>query len=653
MTGTENVPPRRSIRLRTAPSTNIESVKQSVPPLRISKSISRPKNVGPETPLRDVSPGSSRRNSPCGLMIKESVAAIPTSSAKHTPASPPVGTTKPENASSVRNFWQNAVSGEDEGKRKPRKEGEDLKSLRSSYVKNNPFLARDRESSPKLSMSPSQHRLSLQLDEGTPTPSPTKIPAPVDRSYSPRKDSPSVDAILEASNVHSSRIKKPLGNVSEDSSDPISPVVGRSERRKTVTFDQAPQVHEFDRRSSHGTTSSEHSSLHEPDRRQRDEEEDTNSRPLPSIPRPLPQVPILDSEDERPSSKESDDTDYGQMEERIRSMMERVVLRDSLPKSTSLPQSSADVNQDDIFSLYTTTNEMDDSPLSQASTLSSQDVFSSQDAFSSQSTDLTVLSSLDSQDEEIERQMALQKQSEELLQAVRSRPFSLAGLPELGFIDKGNEDTGLGLGDYMTSDPVEKPVTASDEDTANHAVAEKPHESSAESQGPPITPPIQQGESELHTPVDKILPPPDTLPSTPPASPHKHPDDEETAPSPVVPEQEATIRSRGGSKLRVRPSLSRQEANSIIARRRKSDVPPLPNLREFSTEPEVRVKTEDEDLDLIGGKPVPPPKVDVGPLLKIESLVFESENDGFGEMAVEEMERVIEAQKVLSESEIG
>src|SRR5579871_4738801 len=322
MTGTENVPPRRSIRLRTVPSTNTESVKQSVPPLRISKTLSRPKNIGQDTSLKDVSPGSSRRNSPCGLMIKESVAALPTSSEKPTHSSPPAGTTKPESANSVRNFWQNAVNGDDESKRKPGKDSDDLKSLRSSYVKNNPFLARDRESSPKLTMSPSQHRLSVQLDEGTPTPSPSKIPAPVDRSHSPRKDSPLVDTLMEASNLHSSRVKRPIGNVSEDSSDPISPVMGRSERRKTVTFDQAPQVHEFDRRSSHGTTASDHSSQYCDDKH-----DETHFNKAISSSRPLPQIPTAaDSDDERPGSKESN---YGDMEERIRSMMERVVLRDA------------------------------------------------------------------------------------------------------------------------------------------------------------------------------------------------------------------------------------------------------------------------------------------------------------------------------------
>ena len=97
----------------------------------------------------------------------------------------------------------------------------------------------------------------------------------------------------------------------------------------------------------------------------------------------------------------------------------------------------------------------------------------------------------------------------------------------------------------------------------------------------PITPPVESSEIEPQTPQEQTLPPPETLPSTPPASPHKPSpaEEEDTVPSPVVPEREATIRSRGGSKLRVRPSLSRQEAESIVARRRKSELPPLPNLR--------------------------------------------------------------------------
>jgi hypothetical protein len=75
-------------------------------------------------------------------------------------------------------------------------------------------------------------------------------------------------------------------------------------------------------------------------------------------------------------------------------------------------------------------------------------------------------------------------------------------------------------------------------------------------------------------------------------------------------------------------------------------------LREQSVEPEVKVKEEEEDdMGEFGGKVVIPsmPKMDL-PMLKIEEMGFEKDSSGvgFGELAVEEMERVIEAQKVWS-----
>jgi len=192
-------------------------------------------------------------------------------------------------------------------------------------------------------------------------------------------------------------------------------------------------------------------------------------------------------------------------------------------------------------------------------------------------------------------------------------------------------------------------------------VGEKPKDvvKDTETITPPVTPPLEAAEIEPQTPQDQIIPAPDTLPSTPPTSPHKHllneEEDDEVAASPIVPEREATIRSRGGSKLRVRPSLSRQEAESIVARRRKSELPPLPNLndiREGSVEPssEVKVKVEEvEDMTEFGGQLERAPVKAEVPLPKLGGLGFENDlglGNGFGEMAVEEMERVIEAQKV-------
>lgn len=680
MADTENLPPRRSTRLRSGTSTTqdpsyepLKSSTSSIAPLRISKSTSRGKALSAmaeDTTLKDISPGSSRRNSPSTFQIKDKIASFQDHINRSPPASPQIGLPKSDSANSVRSFWQNAATSstptEESGHKRNSSKTEIEKNIRSSLVKNNIFLAKDmreRESSPKLTMSPSQQRLSSQLGEITqkqPTSnaSPSRIPAPVDTAQSPRKEMrPTSVAEPKASCLHSTRIKGPRENMVDESSSP-QPLPSRRERRKTVTFDQAPEVHEYDRRSSHGTTASDRSSQYSDNH----EDENADGRPLPNLPasRPLPQVPSSeDSDDERPESKQSNHSDYGDMEERIRSMMERVVLRDTEQKKT-LDNS----DQDDIFSLYTNVNELsDDEPHSQESKV-----------FSSRETDSTGLSSqsqTDSLDEELELER-LQKQSEELLQAVRSRPFSLAELPDLGFGDE-KEDDGLGLREYCTPEPVvnkETPTSPAPSVSAqvdNLAITEKPpapiskdirpqpqQTESTESITPPITPPLASSEqfTEPETPNDQIIPPPSTLPSTPPSSPTKLAEEEDSVPSPVVPESQATIRSRGGSKLRVRPSLSRQEAEQIVERRRrKSEVPPLPplpNLAEGSVEPEVRVKIEeDEDLCEFGGK-LAPLKSEGLPLMKIERLGFEKEGlgGGFGEMAVEEMERVIEAQKV-------
>jgi hypothetical protein len=338
------------------------------------------------------------------------------------------------------------------------------------------------------------------------------------------------------------------------------------------------------------------------------------------------------------------------MEERIRSMMERVILRDTA--SPKPKHHSAD--QEDIFSLYTTVNDMDDS----------QESSEASAGFSSQASHETGGTSQgNSQDEDLERHMALAKQGDELLEVIKSRPFSLQGLPELGFGDEAEEESGLGLDHFCSPVPESRltepappaPVVKArplppnpTAEITNLAITPKPDVDA--SANAPITPPLDSSETfpSPQTPQEQILLPPEQLPSTPPASPQK----EEEAPSPVVPEREATIRSRGGSKLRVRPSLSRQEAQSLIERRRKSDLPPLPNLREQSVEPEVKVKEEEEDdMGEFGGKVVIPsmPKMDL-PMLKIEEMGFEKDSSGvgFGELAVEEMERVIEAQKVWS-----
>jgi hypothetical protein len=703
---TENLPPRRSTRLRsgtTASSTSTnnptsyEGLKaQNVSPLRISKSNSRSKtlvSMAEDTTLRDISPGSSRRNSPSTFQIKEKVAALHTAVTKSPPASPQVGMAKSDSAGSVRSFWETAAAngGTPEGghkRQQSKSEGEVKSTIRSSIVKNNIFLAndlREREGSPKLTMSPSQHRLSAQLGEVQPSQqqqqqqqqptsstantSTSRIPAPVEPSQSPRKEirpqnTSTSEVTPKASCLHSTRIKGPRENVGEDSDSP-SPFGSRRDRRKTVTFDQAPQVLEFDRRSSHGTTASDRSSAvydesaetrqHNESNSDTDSYEESTSRPLPSIPpRPLPQVPPHDSEDERPSSKESNESEYENMEERIRRMMERVELRDQEKKSD-------DAEQDDIFSLYTTTNEMeDDEPSSQGESL-----------FDSQGTGSTGMTSqLESQDDELERQFVLQKQADDLLKAVKTRPFSALGqLPDLGFGDDDDDEgfgSRLGLKEFCSPDPEPQikqdpptsPAPSVNTQVNNLFIAPKPtpiekdipspSSQEKESLTPPVTPPL--GSSELtdpETPQHQILPPPETLPSTPPTSPHKPLLSEDEVPSPVIPEREATIRSRG-TKLRVRPSLSRQEAESIVARRRKSELPPLPTLngiREQSLDLDVKVKVEEDDLSEFGGRLT---KMEVGPLLKIDSLGFENdaETSGFGELAVEEMERVIEAQKV-------
>jgi hypothetical protein len=694
MTDTENLPPRRSTRLRSGTTTtNPLDTKQptglGVSPLRIAKSNSRSKQLSSmieDTTLKDISPGSSRRNSPSTFQIKEKLAQLQTNVNKSPPTSPPLGMVKSDSASSVRTFWQNATTStpEESGhKRQGGRAEEEVKNIRASFVKNNIFVAKDlkeREGSPKLTMSPSQHRLSAQFEQTVASTttvnsttavasSPSKIPAPVDASQSSRKDirPPTATDSPKASCLHSTRIKGPRQNVNTSDDSDESPGTGRRERRKTVTFDEAPQVLQFDRRSSHGTTSSERSyAPSEDDDHKRGDSihvshpfEESTSRPLPSIPsRPLPQVPPHQFIEDRPTSKDSNESDYGDMEDRIRSMMERVVLRDSVEPKKEDPS-----DQEDIFSLYTTINDMEEDSQESA-------------VFSSQATDSTALSSqVASQDDELERQLALQKQSEELLKAVASRPFSLAELPDLGFGDDADEDMGggLGLGEYCSPDPIPSPrkkeiptspAASLNTQVFNLGIVEKPTPNlpeppsdsqppaEKESFTPPITPPLPSTELALpETPKDQILPAPDTLPSTPPASPTKHTEEEDHVPSPVVPEREATIRSRGGSKLRVRPSLSRQEAESIVARRRKSEIPPLPNLndiREASVDvEEVKIKQEEEDdLCEFGGK-MTIPKIDM-PLLKIDALGFENDRkgSGFGEMAVEEMERVIEAQKV-------
>src|SRR6266496_501207 len=151
MTDAENLPPRRSARLRSgaATTTNIippldTSTKSSsnVSPLRISKNNSKSKTLSAateDTSLRDISPGSSRRNSPLTFQIKEKMEALQSSSTatQSPPTSPPLGIVKSEGTSSVRNFWQKGAAIEDTPEQKRKSEGEDLKSLRSSYVKNN------------------------------------------------------------------------------------------------------------------------------------------------------------------------------------------------------------------------------------------------------------------------------------------------------------------------------------------------------------------------------------------------------------------------------------------------------------------------------------------------------------------------------------
>ena len=604
-----------------------------------------------DTSLLEVSPGSSRRNSPSTFQIKDKLFSL---EGKSPATSPKM--TKSESTSSVRSFWQNGPANDENKRLSKNLEGDDLKSLRSSFVKNNIFLAndmRERESSPKLAMSPSQHRLSTQLGEGSLPLS--RIPGPVDGSQSPRKEARSpplenVELTPKGSILHSNRIKGPRSEEVDSGGSG-----NRRERRKTVSFDEAPEFHQYDRRSSQGSTTEtdQSSAVSE----ESDKHVETESRPLPTIPRPLPQVPPnstpSDSEDERPSSKDSNDSAYSDMESRIRSMMERVVLRDSLDKAKNK-------EEDDIFSLYTTVNDMDDEPSSQGS---------SNNVFGSQETNSTALSSqFNSQDEEeFERQLALQKQSEELQKLVKNRPFSLAELPDLGF--NAPEDDTLGLREFCSPSPepvVNKPKTESTTAPSKPVVAQVVAQLAAAPElhdtTPPITPPVQQ--SQFESPTLSQPPTETNLPCTPPASPQKAlletEDDEPVEPTLIVPEQEATIRSRGGSKLRVRPSLSRQEAESLLSsyRRRRSEIPPLPapvldGIREGSVEPssDVKVKVEEEEVDMreMGMTKSVSVKSEVGPLLKIDSLGFENDlgSSAFGEMAVEEMERVIEAQKVF------
>src|SRR5579862_839967 len=536
MADTENLPPRRSSRLRSGTTSSHDpsyeplkssSSSSSIAPLRISKSTSKSKALSAmaeDTTLKEVSPGSSRRNSPSTFQIKDKIASLQGQINRSPPTSPQLGIPKSDSAGSVRSFWQNAASSTEESGHKRNSSKTDVdKNIRSSLVKNNPFLAKDmreRESSPKLTMSPSQQRLSASLGEvpqkSPPTSSPSRIPAPVDTQTSPRKDIRPASAVEpKASCLHSNRIKGPRQNIADDN-DATPP--GRRERRKTVTFDQAPEVHEYDRRSSHGTTASDHSSQYSDDK----QDETHFNKAIPSS-RPLPQIPTAaDSDDERPGSKESN---YGDMEERIRSMMERVVLRDA--ENKPIKDTS---DQEDIFSLYTTVNEMsDEEPNSQGSRVSK--VFSSQE---SESTTATSQSQNNSLDEELELEK-LHQQSEELLQAVRSRPFSLAELPDLGFGDE-SADQGLGLREFCTPDPPVKtgaptsPAISVNTQVNSLDIADKPcvplhdprHEphqtDSSETFTPPITPPLASSETlpEPETPKDQILPPPETLPSTPP-----------------------------------------------------------------------------------------------------------------------------------------
>src|SRR5579859_7796838 len=158
---TENLPPRRSTRLRSgttasSASTNnpssYEGLKsQNVSPLRISKSNSRSKtlaSMAEDTTLRDISPGSSRRNSPSTCQIKDKVAALQTAVNKSPPASPQLGMVKSDSAGSVRSFWETAAAngGTPEGghkRQQSKSEGEVKTTIRSSIVKNNIFLAKD------------------------------------------------------------------------------------------------------------------------------------------------------------------------------------------------------------------------------------------------------------------------------------------------------------------------------------------------------------------------------------------------------------------------------------------------------------------------------------------------------------------------------
>src|SRR5271168_630043 len=97
MADTENLPPRRSTRLRsgtttssiTAPQSISDSTttKPTVSPLRITKSSSQKKSLATmseDTSLLEVSPGSSRRNSPSTFQIKDKLSSLETSKSPAT-----------------------------------------------------------------------------------------------------------------------------------------------------------------------------------------------------------------------------------------------------------------------------------------------------------------------------------------------------------------------------------------------------------------------------------------------------------------------------------------------------------------------------------------------------------------------------------------
>src|ERR1700738_3906789 len=121
MADSENLPPRRSTRLRPNSANAEQYSKPTVSPLRISKSTSKSKTLAAmarDTTLRDISPGSSRRNSPSTFQIKDKVAALQTAVTKEPPASPSspaLGVVKSESTHNVRSFWQNAAKADESG----------------------------------------------------------------------------------------------------------------------------------------------------------------------------------------------------------------------------------------------------------------------------------------------------------------------------------------------------------------------------------------------------------------------------------------------------------------------------------------------------------------------------------------------------------